>query len=119
MRFKFRYVFIAFGTLSAGCALHEVPPKAPVLPAAFDNRSIENHQSWPSQDWYKGFGSPELQALIDQAAASATTSARRYSKVACSIAEHDSDVPPGWETESTVPVAEPSPAATNCKVPEL
>jgi NodT family efflux transporter outer membrane factor (OMF) lipoprotein len=70
MRFKFRYVFIAFGSLSAGCALHEVPPKAPVLPAAFDNRSIENQQPWPSQDWYKGFGSPELQALIDQAAGS-------------------------------------------------
>ena len=52
----------------AGCALHEAQPKAPVLPAAFEARSTASDAAWPSQDWYKGFGSPELQALIDQAA---------------------------------------------------
>jgi outer membrane protein, multidrug efflux system len=52
----------------AGCALHEAQPKAPVLPAAFAAPSSASDAAWPSQDWYKGFGSPELQALIDQAA---------------------------------------------------
>ena len=52
----------------AGCALHEAQPKAPVLPVAFAARSTTSDAAWPSQDWYKGFGSPELQALIDQAA---------------------------------------------------
>ncbi|HEY0746433.1 MAG TPA: efflux transporter outer membrane subunit [Steroidobacteraceae bacterium] len=70
MRFNACFGLIALGISSAGCALHEVPPKAPVLPAAFEARSIEDHQSWPSQDWYKGFGSQELQSLIDQAASS-------------------------------------------------
>lgn len=70
MRLNVRFGFIALGVCGSGCVLHEVPPKAPELPAAFENRSIENEQSWPSQDWYKGFGSPELQALIDQAAGS-------------------------------------------------
>src|SRR6202041_2824289 len=52
----------------AGCALHEAQPKAPVLPAAFAARSTASDAAWPSQDWYKGFGSPERQALIDEAA---------------------------------------------------
>lgn len=70
MRFKVRFGLIALGISAAGCALHEAAPKAPELPAAFENRSTENAQAWPSQDWYKGFGSSELQALIDQAARS-------------------------------------------------
>ncbi|MDP9088044.1 MAG: efflux transporter outer membrane subunit [Pseudomonadota bacterium] len=70
MRFNVHFGLIALGISGAGCALHEVPPKAPDLPAAFENRSTDNAQAWPSQDWYKGFGSPELQALIDQAAGS-------------------------------------------------
>lgn len=70
MRFNVHFGLIAIGISGAGCALHEVSPKAPDLPAAFENRSTDNAQAWPSQDWYKGFGSPELQALIDQAAGS-------------------------------------------------
>ena len=70
MRFKVRFGLMALGISGAGCALHEVAPKAPELPAAFENRSTENAQAWPSQDWYKGFGNSELHALIDQAARS-------------------------------------------------
>ena len=70
MRFTIRVGLIALSIYGAGCALHEVPPKSPELPAAFENRLLENEQAWPSQDWYKGFGSPELQALVDQAAGS-------------------------------------------------
>ena len=61
---------IAAVVFATGCALHETQPKAPVLPVAFEARSGEGNAAWPSQDWYKGFGSPELQALIEQAARS-------------------------------------------------
>src|ERR1700719_5180319 len=61
---------IAVVIVAAGCALHETQPKAPVLPAAFDARSGESNAAWPSQDWYKGFGSAELDALIAAAASS-------------------------------------------------
>ncbi|MDP9007652.1 MAG: efflux transporter outer membrane subunit [Pseudomonadota bacterium] len=61
---------IAVVIFATGCALHEAQPKAPVMPAAFDAHSGESDGAWPSQDWYKGFGSPELQALIEQAASS-------------------------------------------------
>ena len=68
-------LFVRLGSIAviifgAGCALHETQPKAPVLPAAFEARSGESDATWPSQDWYKGFGSPELQALIEEAASS-------------------------------------------------
>ncbi len=53
--------------LCAGCALHETQPKAVGLPAAFE-APAPSDAAWPSLDWYKGFGSPELQALIEQAA---------------------------------------------------
>jgi multidrug efflux system outer membrane protein len=65
-----RLISIAVGVFATGCALHEIQPKAPVLPASFESRSGESNAAWPSQDWYKGFGSPELQALIEQAASS-------------------------------------------------
>jgi outer membrane protein, multidrug efflux system len=61
---------IAVIVFATGCALHETQPKAPVLPPAFEARAGESNAAWPSQDWYKGFGSPELQALIEQAASS-------------------------------------------------
>ena len=61
---------IAVVVMATGCALHETQPKAPVLPPAFEARAGESNAAWPSQDWYKGFGSPELQALIEQAASS-------------------------------------------------
>jgi outer membrane protein, multidrug efflux system len=62
--------FISIGGVAvlAGCALHEASPKPPVLPAAFEARPATGDSSWPSQDWYKGFGSQELQTLVEQAA---------------------------------------------------
>jgi outer membrane protein, multidrug efflux system len=53
--------------LFAGCALHEASPEPPVLPAAFEAR-VAPGGSWPSQEWYRGFGSEPLQILIEQAA---------------------------------------------------
>ena len=63
-----RIGLVALELFTAGCALHEVQPKPPVLPAAFEAASPDNDRSWPSKDWYRGFGSSELQSLVEQAA---------------------------------------------------
>jgi outer membrane protein, multidrug efflux system len=62
-----RHSFILLFTVLAGCALHEASRKPPVMPAAFEARPAAG-EAWPSQDWYKGFGSQQLQTLIEQAA---------------------------------------------------
>jgi outer membrane protein, multidrug efflux system len=55
--------------LACGCAtgkpLH--PPRD--LPAAFEHRAPQGGGSWPAQDWYRGFGSDELNKLVELAVA--------------------------------------------------
>jgi multidrug efflux system outer membrane protein len=55
--------------LACGCAtgkpLH--PPRD--LPAAFEHRAPQGSGSWPAQDWYRGFGSDELNKLVELAVA--------------------------------------------------
>ena len=53
---------------AAGCALHEVQQAPPALPAAFAAPPVSAEASLPSKNWYDEFGSPELHALIEQAA---------------------------------------------------
>jgi outer membrane protein, multidrug efflux system len=64
-------LFLSLGGMAlplfAGCALHEAAPEPPEMPAAFE-ASVAPGGSWPSQDWYRGFASQELQTLIEQAA---------------------------------------------------
>jgi NodT family efflux transporter outer membrane factor (OMF) lipoprotein len=62
-----RHSFILLLPALAGCALHEASPKPPVMPATFEARPAAA-EAWPGQDWYKGFGSQQLQSLIEQAA---------------------------------------------------
>jgi NodT family efflux transporter outer membrane factor (OMF) lipoprotein len=50
--------------------LHEAALKPPVLPAAFDACQRDCEASWPSKNWYEGFGSTELRDFIEQAAGS-------------------------------------------------
>jgi len=52
----------------AACAAPRVnAPAAPEVPAEFSGTSgAESH--WPTQDWYRAFGSDELNSLIDAAA---------------------------------------------------
>ena len=57
----------------AGCALKAPRPPVPDVPTAFENRPQSNgapggQAAWPSKDWYRGFKSSELDALIAQAA---------------------------------------------------
>jgi len=43
-----------------------------VAPAAFEHGAAGGQASWPAQDWYRGFGSDELDALVDFAASNNT-----------------------------------------------
>ncbi len=60
----------------AGCALKAPKPAVPGVPAAFENGASGNPvfgapgppAVWPGKDWYSGFKSLELDALIAQAA---------------------------------------------------
>jgi outer membrane protein, multidrug efflux system len=49
------------------CALQAPKPTVPEVPAAFDNGTPASQAAWPGKDWYHGFASTELDALITQA----------------------------------------------------
>jgi len=55
----------AFSMLNAGCALQADKLKPMTMPAAFGNAAAS--AQWPSKDWYRSFGSAELNRLIDAA----------------------------------------------------
>lgn len=64
-----RLVPLLAATALAGCALGP-RPAAPVLPAPAAQWSGEaDAAGWPATDWWKGFGSPELDKLIADAQA--------------------------------------------------
>ncbi|HTV78308.1 MAG TPA: efflux transporter outer membrane subunit [Steroidobacteraceae bacterium] len=52
----------------SGCALRPPQPVAPAVPAQFANADAAANASWPGRDWYRGFDSPALDALIAEAA---------------------------------------------------
>jgi NodT family efflux transporter outer membrane factor (OMF) lipoprotein len=62
-----RCVLIA--CLCAGCSLEATKTPAPALPAAFEGAQSNESANWPSKDWYHGFASAELDALIAEASA--------------------------------------------------
>jgi NodT family efflux transporter outer membrane factor (OMF) lipoprotein len=62
-----RCVLIA--CLCAGCSLEATKTPAPALPAAFEGARSSESANWPSKDWYHGFASAELDALIAEASA--------------------------------------------------
>jgi outer membrane protein, multidrug efflux system len=54
------------GVVLAGCAAQEPVNIPQDLPIAFAGRSSKEGQ-WPSKDWYRGFDSEQLNALVDLA----------------------------------------------------
>jgi outer membrane protein, multidrug efflux system len=56
------------GLLAVGCTLHEVEQARPTLPSTFAAPRAGSDAAWPGKHWYASFGSPELDALIEQAA---------------------------------------------------
>src|SRR5258708_10045051 len=53
--------------IGAGCTLQATKPPAVAMPASFEQALPSGQATWPSRDWYRGFGSPELNGLIEQA----------------------------------------------------
>jgi NodT family efflux transporter outer membrane factor (OMF) lipoprotein len=53
--------------LSSSCALQSAPTHTPELPAHFEQAPAQAGGGWPAADWYRGFGSDELEALIARA----------------------------------------------------
>jgi multidrug efflux system outer membrane protein len=53
--------------MCTGCALQSPKPVVPATPEAFANLQDPEQGHWPSSDWYRGFASQELDALIAQA----------------------------------------------------
>src|ERR1700722_5289727 len=60
-----RLMFVA--GIGAGCTLQPAKPPAVAMPASFEQASPSDQAAWPGKDWYRGFGSPELDGLIEQA----------------------------------------------------
>jgi len=58
---------VLVGGLCAGCSSQATKPPTVTFPTAFEQALPADTVSWPSKDWYHGFASPELDALIDQA----------------------------------------------------
>ncbi len=54
--------------LAAGCTLRAATPPAPQVPGSFDGALPGAPAGWPGKDWYRGFASAELDALISEAA---------------------------------------------------
>src|SRR6202047_1831638 len=53
--------------IGAGCSLQATKPPAVAMPASFEQTLPSDQAAWPGRDWYRGFGSPELNGLIEQA----------------------------------------------------
>jgi outer membrane protein, multidrug efflux system len=74
-----------WSALACGCAaekpLQPLQPLQPA-PAGFEHGTSTRSASWPGQDWYRGFGSDELTALVDFAASNNTHLARAGERVA-------------------------------------
>lgn len=64
----------------AGCATSPAPPVPVEVPGAFDHADSTAAQ-WPGQQWYRDFGSEELDALIDEAVRANTDVAAARSRV--------------------------------------
>lgn len=56
------------GVLASGCVAEKALPPPPSAPAGFEHAAAVAPPAWPAQDWYRGFGSEELDALVDFAA---------------------------------------------------
>ena len=54
--------------IACGCATESAPQPPHITPAAFEHATGARGASWPAQDWYRGFGSDELNDFVDQAA---------------------------------------------------
>jgi multidrug efflux system outer membrane protein len=64
------------------CALQPPTPVVPEVPVAFENGIGSAPATWPGKDWYRGFHSAGLDALVAQAASSNLDLAAATARVA-------------------------------------
>jgi multidrug efflux system outer membrane protein len=74
-------ILMVFAALLTGCAVQSVAPPQQDIPPAFDNVSAPGGQ-WPAQEWYRDFGSDELNTFIDMAAKTNSDVAAARARVA-------------------------------------
>jgi NodT family efflux transporter outer membrane factor (OMF) lipoprotein len=53
-----------FAVLACGCATERPVQPPSVTPSAFEHAAATANAAWPAQDWYRGFGSDELDAFV-------------------------------------------------------
>jgi NodT family efflux transporter outer membrane factor (OMF) lipoprotein len=58
----------ACGVLASSCVAEKPLAPPPPPPAVFEHAAPGANAAWPGQDWYRGFGSEELDTLVDFAA---------------------------------------------------
>lgn len=68
--------------LGCGCADVKTAPPPPRTPASFEHGQPALGPAWPAQDWYRAFGSEELDALVDLAVSNNTDLAAARARVA-------------------------------------
>jgi NodT family efflux transporter outer membrane factor (OMF) lipoprotein len=77
-----RALTLAGGVLMSACVTEQPLPSVPPAPAGFEHAAATGSAAWPGQDWYRGFGSDELDTLIDFAASHNTDLAAAGERVA-------------------------------------
>jgi NodT family efflux transporter outer membrane factor (OMF) lipoprotein len=60
-----RLILVAW--IGAGCSLQATKPPVIVMPATLEQTLPSDRAAWPGKEWYRGFGSRELDGLIEQA----------------------------------------------------
>ena len=58
------------GALIAACTAERALRPQTGAPPAFDHSDVNREAAWPSKEWYQGFGSNQLNTLIEQAVSS-------------------------------------------------
>jgi outer membrane protein, multidrug efflux system len=66
----------------SSCALQPPMPVVPAVPGAFDNGTGGVPAAWPGKDWYRGFRSAALDALVERASNSNLDLAAATARVA-------------------------------------
>lgn len=62
-------IWLIIASCLTGCTLQASRPPAPALPEKFAQVADAAAAKWPGSEWYRDFGSTELDGLIDQAVA--------------------------------------------------
>ncbi len=74
--------WILIGSVCTACSLPTTKPPGQPVPPTFEAASARDAIVWPSKDWYRTFGSAELDSLIEAATSNNFDVARARARVA-------------------------------------